>query len=119
MTAITVHLDREKLEIEGEKRLGAIIPGQDPRCSVAVIRPASRESARTSRYRITTTRGEITVEPSGEGAQIFDAPLFSEPHQLHWHDRYAAAFGPFSSDISPARAPRIYERGDVVLGRGV
>jgi len=118
MTAITVRLDGKKLEIEGEKRLGAVIPDRDPRCSVAVIRPASRESARTSSYRITTTRGEITVEPSGEGAQVFDAPLFSRPHQLHWHDRYAAAFGPFSSDISPARTPRLYERGDVILGCG-
>ena len=118
MTTITIYLDGEKLEIEGEQRLGAVIPDRDPRCSVAVIRPASRESSRTSRYRITTTRGEITVEPSGEKGTIFDSPLFSQSHPLHWHDRYAAAFGPFASDISPERVPRLYERGDVILGCG-
>jgi putative methanogenesis marker protein 3 len=118
MSVITIHLDGKKLEIEGEKRLGTVIPDRDPRCSVAVIRPASRESARTSSYRVTTTRGEITIEPSGKGADLFESPLFSQSYPLHWHDRYAAAFGPFSSTIHPERAPRLYERGDVILGCG-
>jgi putative methanogenesis marker protein 3 len=118
MTVITVRLDGEKLEIEGEKRVGDVITGRDPRCSIAVIRPASRESARTSSYRISTTRGEITVEPSGKGIDIFGVSLASQLFPLHWHDRYAAAFGPFSSDIIPERAPHLYERGDVILGCG-
>ena len=33
-------------------------------------------------------------------------------------DRYAAAFGPFPSDLHPARKPHLYERGDVILGCG-
>ncbi len=118
MTVITIHLDGEKLEIEGEKRLGTVIPDRDPRCSVAVIRPPSRESARTSSYLVTTTQGEITIEPSGEGVDIFAGPLFLQSYSLHWHDRYAAAFGPFSSTVRPERAPHLYERGDVILGCG-
>ncbi|NYT07174.1 MAG: methanogenesis marker 3 protein [Methanomicrobiales archaeon] len=118
MTTITIHLDGEELEIEGEQRLGAIIPDRDPRCSVAVIRPVSRESTRTSSYRITTTRGEITVEPAGDEEPVFNSPVFSRQYPIHWHDRYAAAFGPFSSDIRPARVAHLYERGDVILGCG-
>jgi putative methanogenesis marker protein 3 len=114
----TISLDGAKLEIEGEQRLGAITSDRDPRCSVAVIRPASRESARMSSFRITTSRGEIIVEPVGERAPVFDSPVFSRPYQIHWHDRYAAAFGPFSSEIRPARVPHLYERGDVILGCG-
>ncbi|WP_243668778.1 hypothetical protein [Methanoculleus chikugoensis] len=32
-------------------------------------------------------------------------PEFAERLRLHWQDRYAAAFGPFESDVRPARRP--------------
>lgn len=118
MTAITIHLDGERREIPEGTRLGDIIPARDPRCSVAVIRPASRETEQTSSFRILTSRGEIKVEPSGRGAALFASDSLSKSHNLHWHDRYAAAFGPFSTDIRPARVPRLYERGDIILGCG-
>ncbi len=118
MTSITIHLDGEKREVEREIRLGVLIPDRDPRCSIAVIRPASRESTLTTSYRITTSKGEITIE-MGEGAgALFDSPVFSGQIQIHWHDRYAAAFGPFASEIRPARMTHLYERGDVIIGCG-
>lgn len=118
MTAITIHLDGERREIQKGTRLADIIPDRDPRCCVAVIRPASRETEQTSSFRILTSRGEITVEPSERGAALFTSDGFSKVYNLHWHDRYAAAFGPFSSDVRPARAPHLYERGDIILGCG-
>lgn len=118
MTTITIHLDGKKREVERDIRLGTLIPDQDPRCSIAVIRPASRESTLTTSYRITTSKGEITVETVEAAGALFDSPVFSGPIQIHWHDRYAAAFGPFTSEIRPARVPHLYERGDLILGCG-
>jgi putative methanogenesis marker protein 3 len=118
MTVITIHLDGEQREIPEGSRLSDIIDERDPRCCVAVIRPASRETEQTSSFRILTSRGEIKVEPSGRGAALFASGSFPKSHNLHWHDRYASAFGPFSTDIRPARVPHLYERGDIILGCG-
>ncbi len=118
MTTITIHLDGEKHEVERGQRLGTFIPDRDTRCSIAVIRPASRESTLLPSYRITTSKGELTVETVKGGGPLFDFPVLSVPIQIHWHDRYGAAFGPFASEIRPARVPHLYERGDVILGCG-
>ncbi|HQC13555.1 MAG TPA: methanogenesis marker 3 protein, partial [Methanoregulaceae archaeon] len=61
--SLTIHLDGKPLEIAEGKLLSEIIPDKDPRCCVAVIRPATRESASTSSFRLVTTQGEITIEP--------------------------------------------------------
>ena len=114
----TIRLDGQTLDIEEGKRLSEIIPDKDPRCSVAVIRPATRESASTSSFRVITTQGEITIEPSGKGPEILTMLTSGNPLTLHWHDRYSSAFGPFASTLRPARIPHLYERGDVILGCG-
>jgi putative methanogenesis marker protein 3 len=114
----TVRINGQTIEIGEGKRLSDILPDKDPRCCIAVIRPATRESASTSSFRVTTTQGEITIEPEGEGADLFTLLSSGDTYTIHWHDRYSAAFGPFSSGISPARIPHLYQRGDVVLGCG-
>jgi len=118
MTAISVSVDGQRIEVKEGARLADVVKEKDPRCCVAVIRPATRESAQTSSFRAFSTQGEIIIEPTGSGAEIFTGFAVQEPLRIHWHDRYAAAFGPFSSDITPARSPYLYERGEVVLGCG-
>ena len=118
MTTLTIRFDGQQREIPAGTLLSDLIPEIVPRYSVAVIRPASRESAETSSFRAFTTQGEVTIEPTGPGAEVFTRFSRQEPLRIHWHDRNAAAFGPFSSDVTPARRPHLYERGEVILGCG-
>ena len=104
---LTIRLDGKPLEIAEGRRLAEIIAERDPRCCVAVIRPSTRESASTSSFRLTTTQGEITIEPAGGGGEIFSLLTSGDPLTIHWHDRYASAFGPFASKIKPVRSPHL------------
>ncbi len=114
---IRIHIDGELVEVAGGTTLGEVIRQKDPRCAIAMIKPVTRETARTSSYRVFSTKGEITFELSGN-EDTFDPSVFSRTQRLQWHDRYAAAFGPFPGDFSPAREPHLYERGDVIIGCG-
>ena len=49
---------------------------------------------------------------------LLSAPGGEKVLNLHWGDRYAAAFGPFPADLAPARVPHQYARGEVLLGCG-
>jgi putative methanogenesis marker protein 3 len=118
MTNIAIRIDGRVREIPPGTTLAEILPSRDVRCSVAVIRPAARESSKTSSYRILSTRGELTIELFGEKSGNLDPSAFSKGLKLQWEDRYAAAFGPFSSDLKPARSPHLYDRGNVILGCG-
>ncbi|HUU74819.1 MAG TPA: methanogenesis marker 3 protein [Methanoregulaceae archaeon] len=115
---ITIHLDGERLEIDEGCRLKDVFPARDPDCCIAIIRPGARESAETKSFQLVTSTGEIGIEAVESGLKLFDSPDIAGGLKLHWTDRYAAAFGPFSSDISPDRTPHLYERGDVILGCG-
>jgi putative methanogenesis marker protein 3 len=115
---ITLHLDGERLTIAEGSTLAGILKNHPTGCSVAIIRPATQEQAKTGSLAISTTAGQITVELSGDHAAFLESPALVPQLLLHWHDRYAAAFGPFPSDIHPTRKPHLYERGDVILGCG-
>ncbi len=115
---ITIHLDGERLEVGEGSTLGSVLKDLPPGCSAAIIRPATQEQARTGSLAIGTTAGQITVELSGGHAPFLESPVIVPHLALHWQDRYAAAFGPFPSDIHPIRKPHLYERGDVILGCG-
>jgi putative methanogenesis marker protein 3 len=115
---VTIHLDGERLLVAEGSTLGSILNNHPPGCAVAIIRPATQEQAKTGSLAIGTTAGQITVELTGEHASFLEAPAIVPQLVLHWQDRYAAAFGPFPSDIHPARKPHLYERGDVILGCG-
>jgi putative methanogenesis marker protein 3 len=118
MTTITIRIDGEQKEVPEGTTLEELIPARDPRCKAAVIRPATRESAQTSSYRIFSSKGELTIELSSESGGMPGSLISSRSQRLQWEDRYAVAFGPFSSDIIPARKPHLYNRGDVILGCG-
>ena len=115
---ITIHLDGERLETGKGSTLASILSGHEKDCCVAIIRPAIKEQAKTSSLAITTTAGEVTIEVQGQAAAFLESPGITEQLKLHWTDRYATAFGPFPSDIHPLRKPRLYDRGDVILGCG-
>lgn len=116
---IAIHLDGRKMELPGGSTLSSVLAGHPPDCAVGIIRPATQEQMQTANLAIATTAGEITVEVAGpEGSSVFSAPDITGRLTLHWADRYAAAFGPFPSSIRPSRKPRVYERGDVILGCG-
>jgi len=115
---VTIHLDGERLAVTEGSTLGSILKNHPPGCAVAIIRPATQEQAKTGSLAITTTAGQITVELTGEHASFLESPAIVPQLVVHWQDRYAAAVGPFPSDIHPARKPHLYERGDVILGCG-
>jgi putative methanogenesis marker protein 3 len=115
---ITIRLDGTQLETEEGSRLKDVFIDRDPTCCVAVIRPVTKESEETGSFLLNTNSGEIGIEATGTGVAFLNTLEIKEELPLHWSDRYATAFGPFSSDISPDRTPHLYERGDVVLGCG-
>lgn len=113
------------LLVDGEKRLaregetlGDVLPGWDRSSYIAVIRPGARESSVTGSMRLISSAGEVVVDLLPAGRELFQSPDLRMPLPVHWHDRYAAAFGPFPSGFVPARKPHLYERGDLVLGCG-
>jgi putative methanogenesis marker protein 3 len=113
------------LLVDGEKRLaregetlGDILPGWDRSTYVAVIRPGARESSVTGSMRLVSSAGEVVVDLLPQGQELFQSADLKMPLSVHWHDRYAAAFGPFPSRFVPARKPHLYERGDLILGCG-
>ncbi|QSZ67183.1 methanogenesis marker 3 protein [Methanofollis aquaemaris] len=112
-------LDGRQVDLPEGATLGDLLPDREREFVVAVIRPATREAARTEHIRFMTTAGEVVVEITplyteyfGDGAALREAG----PRVLRWSDRYAAAFGPFVSGVKPDRTPHRYGRGDVVLG---
>ena len=111
------HLDGKRISVPAGSLLGDLLPERDEECSVAVIRPALVEDeAESQEVRFATPAGDMVVE-TAESALV-SRPDLAGQLRLHWQDRYAAAFGPFESDIRPAREPGRYERGDVILGCG-
>jgi putative methanogenesis marker protein 3 len=114
---VTIHLDGIKREVEAGSKLSSILPDHPKGCAIGIIRPATKEQSATGSLALTTTAGEITVEAAGDAGAVFSADMATKL-ALHWSDRYAAAFGPFPSAISPDRKPHLYERGDVILGCG-
>jgi putative methanogenesis marker protein 3 len=115
---ISIHLDGQRLEVDPDSILRSILQKIPQGNCVAVIRPTTKEQAKTNSLAITTTAGEITIDLDGEKGTFLEKPGFSSFLSLHWEDRYAAAFGPFQSTLQPSRKPSVYERGDVILGCG-
>jgi len=114
-----IFLDGERRDVEDGLKLGDIISTELLKTVVAVIIPSESESEATRHFRITTTAGEMVVELYSE-----ELPLLfsSSPRKLSlsvaWVDRYASAFGTFTSSIDPSRNAFPYERGDLLLGCG-
>ncbi len=115
---VEILLDGRRLEVREGATLGTILGPRDGRLAVAVIRPRAAEAAETQTVQLTTTKGEVVVELLRHEPVLLPAPGGEKVLNLHWGDRYAAAFGPFQADLTPARAPHQYARGDVLLGCG-
>jgi putative methanogenesis marker protein 3 len=115
---VTIHLDGERLDVGDGSTLKTVLPPVPRGCCVAVILPATQEQAASSSLAISSTAGEVTIEAGEKNAAFLLSKDLPGRLTLHWHDRYAAAFGPFPSTIHPIRKPALYERGDVILGCG-
>ncbi len=124
---IEIHLDGTRLETEEGTTLGDILPRRKKGCSVAMVRPVKAELAETRNIKFYTTAGEVVVELNDAATPFLKSEdlvaLFSPQEEnrgfsFGWGDRYAASFGPFSSEITPSRAPSRYAKGDLVVGCG-
>jgi putative methanogenesis marker protein 3 len=115
---VEILLDGRRLEVREGATLGTILGAWDSRLAVAVIRPGTAEAAETKTVQLTTSKGEVVVELLRPEPVLLSAPGGEKALNLHWGDRYAAAFGPFQADLTPARAPHQYDRGDVLVGCG-
>ena len=115
---VTIHLDGKRLDVGEGSTLKTVLPPIPSGCCVAVILPATKEQAATNSLAISSTAGDVTVEVVVGSAGFLVTGELNDRLVLHWHDRYAAAFGPFPSSIRPLRKPGLYERGDLILGCG-
>ena len=115
---ISIHLNGRRVEVPEGATLGSILPDHPSDCCIAVIRPSSQQTSETGSLRLSTGAGEIVFEGRGKGGDLFSTPGIADTLSLRWSDRYAAAFGPFPSQIRPSRQPHVYERDDVILGCG-
>ncbi len=113
-----IHLDGKKTEVKEGRTLDDLLPTRDPRCVVAIIRPAETAQEQTPFIRLTTTQGEVVIETNDLRFALIEASGARQNFRVQLEDRYAAAFGPFSMDFSPSRTPASYDRGDVILGCG-
>ena len=87
---ISIHLDGQRLEVDPNSILRSVLQKIPPGNCVAVIRPTTKEQAKTNSLAITTTAGEITIDLDGEKGTFLEKPGFSSFLSLHWEDRYAA-----------------------------
>jgi len=115
---VQIHLDGILVEVNEGTTIATLLPDHDPRCVVAVIRPAEAAVERTPFFRLYTTKGEIVIETTDPRVAMLESPDTVQKLHVQWVDRYAVAFGPFPSGIPPARQGSSYERGDVILGCG-
>ena len=115
---ISIHLDGAPLEIAEGSTLGSVLRDHDPECCAAVIRPGTQEKEKTENVQAATTAGELNIEIFVPGSIPVEDGNFVAGLNLHWEDRYSAAFGPFPREFVPDRRARLYERGDVILGCG-
>ncbi len=113
-----IHLDGKMMEVPEDITLDSLLPDRDPRCAVAIIRPAEAAQEKTPFIRLNTTRGEVVIEITDPRFSLIRAAEKAADLRVQWEDRYAVAFGPFSTDFFPSRTPASYDRGDVILGCG-
>jgi putative methanogenesis marker protein 3 len=111
-------LDGRRRQVPPGTRLSDVLEAHDPRCTIAVVRPAAARATQTRTLLTATTKGEVVIELASLSGMGLDPATLSTPLPLHWADRYAAAFGPFRLEFSPSRTPLPYERGDVLVGCG-
>ncbi len=115
---ISVQLDGERREIAEGSLIRDLLPEWDRTCCFAVVRQGEGAEEKTRNILVITTAGEVVIELSEAGASLLSVPEVAPGLASGWTDRYAAAFGPFSSKFVPGRSPSLYERGDVILGCG-
>lgn len=113
-----IHLDGKKMEVKEGITLNDLLKERDSRCAIAVIKPIEVAQERTPFIRMNTSRGEIIVEITDPRFALIESMQADMNLHVQWVDRYAVAFGPFSTQFSPLRAPTSYDRGDVILGCG-
>jgi putative methanogenesis marker protein 3 len=115
---VEIHLDGKKMEVKEGATLDSLPEKRDPRCSVAIIRSAETAREQTPFIRLDTTRGEVVIEITDPRFALIESTEAIRNLRVQWVDRYAVAFGPFSTQFSPSRTPLSYDRGDVILGCG-
>lgn len=120
-SGIDIYLDGERQSVRTGATLHDILPDLDPAFAVCVLHPVEEEAQETRQLRLISTVGEMVLEITDPRwySLVEDAVAgAADGLGLRWQDRQAAAFGPFETDISPARMPHQYARGDVILGCG-
>lgn len=117
MTQIRYLLDGDAKTGDEGITLAEVLPAQPQGTSVALLKPAEISKTATSHLRLTTTAGDIVIEMK-PGISFPLPPDNIDPLRVHFEDKNAAAFGPFSSAFTPAKKSVRYDRGDVVLGCG-
>jgi len=118
-SGVDIYLDGERETVRRGATLHDILPDLDPAFAVCVVHPVEKEAQETRQLRLMSTAGEMVLEITDPRwyTLVEDAVAgAADGLGLRWQDRQAAAFGPFETDISPARTPHQYERGEVILG---
>jgi putative methanogenesis marker protein 3 len=121
---IAVEVNGKKLGLPAGSRVADALAAagvrRAPGTIIGIV--SGREEARkevATEFRVITTRGEFRIELTGDGKeawlQSYDR-LAAAP--LKWASGQAVAFGPFPSDVRPARGATEHKTWDVSFGTG-
>ena len=140
----TVRLDGQITEVNDNAVLGDLIPDLSARYSAAIIRETHSEESSTQNIRLFTSAGEMVMELTPRGSELFAAGFFGviggagagssgagsagadgnvaqaaqARLKVKWSDRQTTAFGDFKSGIVPEKKTRSYQANEVILGCG-
>ncbi|MBQ3719198.1 MAG: methanogenesis marker 3 protein [Methanomicrobium sp.] len=123
----TVRLDGQIREVDDNAVLGDLIPDLSARYSAAIIKETHSEESSTQNIRLFTSAGEMVIELTQRGSELFAAGFFGvvgnngnagTQLKVKWSDRQTVAFGDFKSEIVPGKKTRTYQPYEVILGCG-
>ena len=119
---ISIEINGQKLELKDDARLkDAILLSKAlyiPGTTVGIFKTGAIKEEVTSEYKITSTKGEIKIELSGEPVLWNKFSHLFSGKTAHWETRDIIAFGPVETDVAPQRIEQKYNRYDVFLGTG-
>lgn len=115
MANCTIIVNGEMVTVPSGTTLSTLLPDHPKGCAIVLLKPATASQEKTSRIRLKTTAGDVVIE-------VFKGVSFPqiapETLRVHFEDKNAVAFGPFSSKFVPAMKEFRFPRGTVFLGSG-
>ncbi len=118
MTDIRIFLNGEQKTVPETTTVKDLLPVQPEGTSVVLLLPGSVSREMTPHLRLTTSAGNIVIELTKKTPFPLPTGEVDQNLRVHFGDRNAVSFGPFSQEFTPDKTSYHYERGMVCLGSG-